>query len=305
MSNQNTSTRRRFIKQAAGASAAVGLAGCSSSENSNLEGAEEQQSSVTEEVKNEITEEEFLTELKSTAFDIQESLSRTHNSPRDQEMVELSGNDDHLTLSINEDLGELIRGSTHDYNNADLYIASEFGIADEVLNDARPELGVTADLLDSELGSLEEETQVPDDYDFHIQVNIHGRGDANAGPNWEYGTSTAEQELEELYNDAADSGKRQGFATLSHGVYDEFSTLSEGEAQTIDVNGVEHTVEYVETINEDTADESGVLRVDGEITMVDDYDSFSLDGEEYRVETNPVYVQDREDVEDGVLIRES
>lgn len=293
MSNENGMNRRTFLGSVA-AAGSTAVAGCGSSQDTQTNSSDE-----------EVDEEEFLRYVKSTALDIQGSLTRTHESPSDIEMVELLGSEDHYTLRVNEDLGELIRGSTQQHENADLYMASEFGVADEVLNDARPELGVTAEVLDTELGKLEEEVEVPDNYDFHVQIDIHGRGDANVGPNWEFGSSNTEDELEELYQDAARSGKREGFNSLTNEyIDDEFSTLSEGEAQTVSIDRTEHTLEYIETINEGRTSQAGVFRINGEVTMVEDYDTFSIGGQEYEVESNPVYVQDREDVEDGVLFRE-
>ncbi len=311
MSNQQKTSRRGFI--AAALSGTAVLAGCNSPEDqAQAQNSDEGKTTESTATESDITEpeqktkepldEEFVESLKATAFDIQDRLSRTHESPHGEEMVELAGDDDYLTLIVNEDLGTLIEGSTMEYNNADLYIASEFGLADEVLYDARPELSETAEIIDSELESLQKEVDVPESYDVRVQIDIEGRHDTSVGPNWAYGQSTAESELEELYRDAEESREGESFNSLTGGDQD-ILAISSGESTTVNVDGIEHTIEYVETIEEGTREQSGVFRINGELEEIGNFENLSIGGEEYRPETNPVYLQDREEVRDGVVIR--
>lgn len=323
MSGNNTS-RRKFLGLVGGT--ATTLAGCNSAlnpgETSDAQDTTPQEERSSREPEEQAAKqkqnnpEEFEEALKATSFGIQNALSRTHESPYDEEMVKLEGIEPcvmvghcdptgkDITLVINEDLGGLIEGATWEYDNADLYVATQFGLADEVLQDARSELEETTRIVDDQLGALQEEVEVPENYNLSVKINVHGRNGTVVSPTWSYGSSTADSEMNEVYQDARESGKGETFNSLEWtGNRDDVLALSEGDSETLIVDGDEVMFEYVETVKEDSPEQYGVLEIDGIEITVEDYESFSIDGETFRAESNPVYVQDREDVDDGVLIR--
>lgn len=264
----------------------------------------------------EMTQEEFEEVLKADLFTVGQSLSaKHHHAPYERNIVEMPiEGDGNYTVQIHESLDQLLDLSGES-GFADLYVASRFGLVDEVIGDALGELRETAEVIDAE---FEDTIAAAEETGYNVSVGmiVHDRVGNDIGRRWDLGESTANKRLDDLYHDAKQSGQNQPIGGMSGDFndYDDMTFISESRPIEYHVRdhqtgeSTSYTVEYESTVETQEGDVGNLtIKKDGEVVdrmEVEEYESFSLGDDEVELDrVNPVYVQDREDVEDGAILR--